>query len=461
MAFAKLAYERIPLSVGMHPHIFFDRLKGEYACLLESGKGGRYSYIGYDPFLITWSAAGSAQMIKRKDFFNLKKSAVGQIIESNDSFEVTRLLKQFELKGDCPVPFCGGAVGYISYDYGCGFTGVEQKVFDDLKMPDYYFSFFDKVVAFDHQENFVYRIAIAESDMAAERKLKEIDYDLEYDLPLQRKGSVGELVSNISKDVYVKKVDELKKLLIDGETYQVNFSQRFSADCSYDPWNVYKKLAVKNPSPFACYLDYPDFKVVSSSPELLLRIRDERIETWPIKGTIPRGKNEAEDQKNIKMLMASKKDDAELSMIVDLSRNDLGKVCEIGSVKVDAHRDIEKYSHVIHTVSRVSGKLSKNKGFDDCLRALFPGGSITGCPKKRTMEIIDKFEDYKRGIYTGSAGFISFSGDADLNILIRTMLFMDNKVYFNAGGGIVVDSNAEKEYEESVDKAKAMIESLQ
>ena len=253
----------------------------------------------------------------------------------------------------------------------------------------------------------------------------------------------------------------MKKFLLEGETYQTNFSQRFQANCTADPWLIYKKLTTLNPSPFACYFDYPDFQIASCSPELLLKKTGRKIETWPIKGTVKRGKNEKEDAKLITQLLNSEKDEAELNMIVDLERNDLGKVSETGSVKVESHREIQKYSHVIHTVSKISGQLHYQKDFFDAFASLFPGGSITGCPKKRTMEIIDKLEDYHRGVYTGSAGYINFSGDGILNILIRTFLFKNNNCYFNSGGGIVIDSQAEAEYEESLHKAEALKKALE
>jgi para-aminobenzoate synthetase component 1 len=450
----QLFYESQPFDEA--PACYFEHLKGDYACFLESGKGGRYSYIAYDPFMIVWLQNGVMQTLSLKDFFDVKKSLSKQIIGEDDKWAVTDLLGKYELKMDSPVPFCGGAAGYLSYDYGCNFVGVEQKVFDDIHIPDYMFGFYDKVIAFDHDKSEIYFIALAETDLGAKRKVEEIKNDLNKPKSLNRKGLIGQIESNINQAVYTEKINKIKNLLRKGETYQVNFSQRFSGDCSLDPLLVYKKLAQENPSPFACFFDYPNFCIVSSSPELLIRKRGKKLETWPIKGTVPRGRFEKEDEANIKELLSSKKDDAELSMITDLSRNDLGKVCEIGSVKVDAHREIQKYSHVIHTVSRVSGTLLEKKDIFDCLKAIFPGGSITGCPKKRTMEIIDQLEDYKRGIYTGSAGFIGFNGDADFNILIRTMLFKDNRVYFHSGGGIVIDSDPEKEYKETLDKVEAL-----
>jgi len=460
MSFLKLEYKKMSLS-GELPEVLFERVKGPYSSLLSSGKNGRYSYIAYDPFSVIWSVKGIVHALQFKSFFDLKKDGNGRIIEDCDTWVVEDFLNKFDLKGDGPVPFCGGAAGYISYDFGTRFVGVDQKVYDDTLIPGYVFAFYDKVIAFDHKNGELYFLALAETDVAAKRKIIEIEHDLQAELPLVRKGEIGEISSNLSKESYVQKVEFIKELIRKGETYQVNLSQRFSGECNLDSFSIYKKLFDLNPSPFACYFEYPEFSIVSSSPELLFRKRGDRLESWPIKGTIARGWNSVEDNRNVKRLLASKKDDAELSMIVDLVRNDLGVVCEIGSVMVDAHRDIEKYSHVIHTVSRVSGRKNEKISFYDCLKAIFPGGSITGCPKKRTMEIIDLVEDYKRGIYTGSAGFISFSGDSDLNILIRSMLFKDGKVYFHAGGGIVADSDPDLEYDETLDKVEALVKAIE
>ncbi|MCA9373563.1 MAG: aminodeoxychorismate synthase component I [Candidatus Gracilibacteria bacterium] len=458
MPFVRLEYRRQSLQEGQTPQAFFDHVQGEYACLLESGKHGRYSYVAYDPFAVLWMDAIDREMVQvlqLKDFFGEPRSKA-QILEKGQEWPVLEMLEKFELKAQSPVPFCGGAAGYVSYDYGCRFVGVNQKVFDDVGIPSYIFGMYDKVIAFDHEENQIYFLAIAETDVAAQRKLDEMERDLEKPIPFARKGSMGMLSSNVSQETYIRKVKKVQEYLKSGDTYQVNFSQRFSGDCSLDPWTVYKRLAQQNPSPFACYFDYPDFQIVSCSPELLLRKRGMKVESWPIKGTVARGRNPQEDEKNTQELIDSVKDDAELSMIVDLVRNDLGKVCEVGSVGVQSHRDVEHYSHVIHTVSRVSGKLDKKRTFFDLMQALFPGGSITGCPKKRTMEIIDELEDFKRGVYTGSAGFISFLGESDFNILIRTMLHKDGKVHFHAGGGIVIDSDPEKEYQETLDKIEAL-----
>lgn len=460
MPFLRLEYERRPHTAQETPQAFFDHVRGAYGCLLESGKDGRYSYIAYDPFVLVWSQNGVIQTQRMKDFFGERKEYGASIVEEGSEWPVLEFFRKYQLKAASPVPFCGGALGYLSYDYGSQFVGIKQKVFDDVNIPSYMFGFYNQVIAFDHKERTVYFLALAETDVAAKRTIEKMKNDLKRPLPLQRKGRIGELSSNLSQSGYERKIGQIQELLKSGDTYQVNFSQRFSGECTLQPWSVYKKLANRNPSPFACFFEYPDFSIVSSSPELLLRKRGARVESWPIKGTVPRGSDSREDEARVAELLDSEKDNAELSMIVDLVRNDLGKICEVGSVRVDAHREIWKYSHVIHTVSRVSGTLQKKKDIFDTLTALFPGGSITGCPKKRTMEIIDQLEDYKRGVYTGSAGFISFSGDVDFNILIRTMLLKDDMVYFHAGGGIVIDSDPVKEYQETLDKVEALRLSL-
>lgn len=472
----QLQFEKKSLLQGETLQDFFEHLRGDYAFLLESGKGGdvgaRYSYIGYDPFCLVWCENGEVQMRQLRDFMGDKKSGVDKMIQGEPLQILRELMGRFNFKGAGQVPFFGGAAGFFGYDFGADLMKVKQRVFDDLKMPDFYFGFYDKIIAFDHQAGEIYLCAVAETDLAAKRKIEQIKEDLMRPLRLSSKGTIGKLESNLSKKTYIQKVEKVKELLSAGETYQVNFSQRFSADCVSDSWTIYKKLAAIDPAPYACYFQYPDFAIVSASPELLVRKRGRNVETWPIKGTVKRAvarNSEGDsDVAQVAQLLASQKDQAELTMIVDLERNDLGKVCETGSVRVASSgvgnlqnfREIQKLSHVIHTFSRVQGKLSANKDIFDLVEAIFPGGSITGCPKKRTMEIIDQLEDFKRGIYTGSAGWIGFHGDSEFNILIRTMLLKDGRVYFQAGGGIVVDSDSEKEFEETLDKVEALREAL-
>lgn len=481
MKYVKLFFEKRKLAQEETPASFFEHVRGDYAFLLESGSaevgahvavGGsagqaasgaaraRYSYIGYDPYMVCSSTKGVTQLLKRRDFLDFVKKPIGQIVEGAPVQVLRDIFKSIHYHGSAPVPFFGGAAGFFTYDFGADLMEVKQRTFDDFALPDFVFAFVDKVIAFDHQAGEFYFLALAETDLQARKKIETMKEDLQKPVRLRSAGEMGELKSNLSANQYKEKIAAVKQYLKDGETYQVNFSQRFTADSTVDGWKIFKKLSRLNPSPFSCYFEFPEFKIISSSPELLLRKKSTKVETWPIKGTVARGKNSQEDTVNEAQLLASEKDKAELAMITDLARNDLGKVCEAGSVKVSGFQEIEKYSHVIHTIARVEGKMAYGKDFWDAFMALFPGGSITGCPKKRTMEIIDRLEDFKRGVYTGSAGFVNLLGDGDLNILIRTILQKNGKIYFQAGGGIVADSDSKKEYEESLMKGEALSRSL-
>ncbi len=245
-----------------------------------------------------------------------------------------------------------------------------------------------------------------------------------------------------------------------GDIFQVNLSQRFEVGLNISPYKLYQRLRRINPAPFACYLNFKDINIVSASPERFLRVRSDWVETRPIKGTRPRGKTEAEDKTLAQELLSSVKDRAENVMIVDLERNDIGRVCRYATVRVTELAILEKFPTVFHLTSTVVGRLRPDKGRVDLLKAAFPGGSITGAPKVRAMEIIDELEPTRRSVYTGSIGYLSFAGDMDLNIVIRTILVKGGKAYFQVGGGIVYDSEPEAEYQETLDKGKALIQAL-
>ncbi len=459
MPFLKLASLKRKLSQGENDISIFESVRGRSAFLLH-GAEGRYSFIGYDPFAKIWSRKGVTQLEKLKDFYDWKKSDSIQMFEGDPIGVLRKLSAHFRYNGKSPVPFCGGLAGYFSYDFGASMGGVRQKVFDDLELPDFVFCFVNKLLAIDHELSELHLLALAPTDARAEYVLKSMEADLEGTSDLIAAGDIGEIQSNLSFEKYSLKLAKIRHYLEEGETYQVNFSQRFSASSTRDPWSVYKSLDKINPADYGCFFDFEDFQIVSSSPELLLKKNGSSIVTKPIKGTVAKGKNNREDEENIEVLRRSKKDAAELAMIVDLERNDIGKVCEPGTVRVKSHREVKKLARVIHTLSTVEGKLHHNRDFLDAFEALFPGGSITGCPKKRTMEIIDELEDFRRGIYTGSAGYLGFDGNGEMNILIRTLLVKDGRLYFQAGGGIVIDSDAGKEYEESFRKALAINEAL-
>ncbi len=456
------------------PLALFEKLRGEYSALLYSGQNekgaysGRYSYIGYEPFMLFESKHGA------QEISSIQYDADGTTREvqvcGGEPLEVFKAIyDQLGVKvieKDLP-PFIGGAMGLMSYDFGLSLHGIKHTTTDDLEIPDMFYGFYDKVVAFDHEMKDLYFFGLGETKAQAQAIAEEVYKDamkgLSYEQDAPKKGSQKrskDLNMYLSKDDYFKKLVEIKKHLVDGESYQVNFSHRFSYETSDDAWDIFTRLAKINPSPFSCYFEHPEFIVISSSPEKLVTVHDGLIETKPIKGTRARGKTSTEDRAAEKNLLESKKDEAELTMIVDLMRNDLGMVCEPKTVKVLDHRLVERYSHVMHTVSTIQGKLKKGKSLVDLVQAVFPGGSVTGAPKKRTMEIIAKLEDFHRDVYCGSAGYFSVSGNMAMNILIRTMLYRFGDVYFHSGGGIVVDSDPSAEFDESLDKAQALLEAL-
>ena len=269
------------------------------------------------------------------------------------------------------------------------------------------------------------------------------------------------LKSNFTPEEYIKAVDRVRKYIAAGDVFQVNLSQRFEADLKIPPYELYKRLRMVNPAPFASYLNFQGVTIVSASPERFLKVEGDLVETRPIKGTRPRGKDPVEDGRLAQELTHSTKDRAENVMIVDLERNDLGRVCRYGTVNVTELAILETFPTVFHLTSTVVGRLRRGKNNIDLLKATFPGGSITGAPKVRAMEIIDEMEPTKRSVYTGSIGYLSFNEDMDINIVIRTFLTKEGKAYFNVGGGIIYDSDSETEYMETLDKAKALIRALQ
>jgi para-aminobenzoate synthetase component 1 len=269
------------------------------------------------------------------------------------------------------------------------------------------------------------------------------------------------LRSNFSPEEYKKAVNRVREYIAAGDVFQVNLSQRFEADLEIAPYELYKRLRTVNPAPFASYLNFPGVTVVSASPERFLKVQGDLVETRPIKGTRPRGRDPVEDERLACELIHSTKDRAENLMIVDLERNDLGRVCRYGTVKVTELAILETFPSVFHLTSSIMGRLCRNKSNIDLIKATFPGGSITGAPKVRAMEIIDELEPIKRAVYTGSLGYLSFHEDMDINIVIRTFVIKEGRVYFQVGGGIIYDSDAEAEYVETLDKARALITALQ
>lgn len=360
-------------------------------------------------------------------------------------------------------PFQGGAVGYLSYEALHYLEDVPLPKKDDVRAPWFDFLFFDAGVAFDHWEKRFHVFGPEKKRHDALNRLEPLLHDLISDA-LTAQGRTGKISSNFSKIAYLSAVKKIKSHIAAGETFQANVSQRFAAKTARSPWDVFLRLNQINPSPYSAFFQSRDFSIVSASPELLFSLQGDRIVTRPIKGTRPRGTNAAQDAALEREMVQDAKERAENAMIVDLERNDLGRVCKAGSVSVSEAFSVEKYSHVQHMVSQVDGRLNKDATAFDALRALFPGGSITGCPKVRTMHLLRQVEPVARGPYTGSLGWIGWNGDAAFNILIRTLYFKGRKktrrAYFHAGGGIVWDSVPEKEYAESLQKAEALKQAL-
>ncbi len=427
---------------------------------------GRYSFIGSDPFLIMTNRGDSLTFLGP----NGRESKKGNPFEA-----LEELLKEYAMEGPhSPTPFIGGAVGYFSYDL-CHFVErLPSTAIDDTLLPECYLGFYDLALTFDHFEGKTY---IASSGFPerdeekrlrrAARRIREVKESLlapppkpNTDSPNGERGLGVNLRTNFTHQEYLKAVETARGYIAAGDIFQVNLSQRFDTDFLATPYELYQRLRQLNPAPFAVYLDFGEVIVLSSSPERFLKVNGDQVETRPMKGTRPRGASASEDKALAQELLHSVKDRAENVMIVDLERNDIGRVCRFGTVRVRELWTLEKYATVFQLTSTVEGRLEPGKNRIDLLRACFPGGSITGAPKVRAMEIIDELEPTRRSIYTGSIGYLSFSGEMDLNIAIRTIFVKDGKAYFQVGGAVTYDSAPEREYQETMDKAKALFQSL-
>jgi para-aminobenzoate synthetase component 1 len=441
-----------------------------FSFFLDSGmdphKLGRYSFIGGNPFLVFSSRGNEVNIVQ-----GTKRSR-----KKGNPFDIlNQFLQLYRLDYYAPpVPLIGGAVGYFSYDLCHFIERLPATTTDDLELPECYFGFYDLVIAFDNLYNKTYIVStgfpeLEESkrkDRAASRlaeakcRLAEAPTPIDSEKPLPQSLKPAALVANFTHEEYVNAVEKARQYIIDGDIFEVNLSQRFTAELSITPYQLYRRLRQINPAPFACYLCFEDVSVVGASPERFLLLQGDRVETRPIKGTRPRGNTQKEDEALANELLTSDKDRAENIMIVDLERNDLGRVCRYGTVRVSELAILEVFPSVFHLTSTVVGRLTEGKNGIDLAKATFPGGSITGAPKVRAMEIIDELEPTRRSVYTGSIGYMSFNGDLDLNIVIRTFLVKDKKAYFQVGGAITYDSDPEAEYGETLDKARALIDAL-
>ncbi len=461
------------------PQVFELIKDAPYSFFLDSGmdppKLGRFSFMGKSPFLVMQSRGSEIALVQGNE----------PEVQQGNPFDVLgRLLEKYRLANGpahcpAPVPFLGGAVGYLGYDLCHFIERLPSTARDDLNLPQSYFAFYDAVLAFDHLEERVYLVSTGFPELEEGRRLRRARMRLEEmkdwiysrhsgiaspSLPVilrsDRENKEILLESNFTPEGYIEAVRRVRKYIASGDVFQVNLSQRFEADLGVPPWELYRRLREVNPAPFASYLNLEGVTIVGASPERFLKVRQGLVETRPVKGTRPRGQSPEEDAALAQELLHSAKDRAENVMIVDLERNDLGRVCRYGTVKVNELAILETFPTVFHLTSTIIGHLSENKSNIDLLKATFPGGSITGAPKVRAMELIDEMEPTKRSVYTGSIGYLGFNGDLDINIVIRTFLVKEGRAYFQVGGGIVYDSDPEAEYQETMAKAKALIQAL-
>ena len=428
-----------------------------YAFLLESVEGGeriaRYSFLGGDPFLIKRYRNGQPP-----DFIENLRSTMARF----HSVSLPNL-----------PPFTGGAVGYFGYDMVRTIEDIPNTGTDDLGVDDAVLMFYKTVLAFDHlrhqihiisnviagdsQESLKVQYQKAVEEIAHIEALLRAPLEIPHVTRNEREVVVR---SNFEKKNYLAAVAKAKEYIAAGDIFQVVLSQRFEVDLLTAPVEIYRALRIVNPSPYMYFLKMPDTSIVGSSPEMLVRVRDRQLEYRPIAGTLPRGASEAEDEENAEKLRNDEKERAEHIMLVDLGRNDLGRVSQYGTVRVEDLMFIERYSHVMHLVSSLRGQLRDGLDRWDTLMACFPAGTVSGAPKVRAMEIIDELEPTKRGVYAGAVMYADFSNNLDSCIAIRTLVVRGNKGYIQAGGGIVADSVPENEYAETVNKSRALIRAI-
>ncbi|MCQ8105699.1 aminodeoxychorismate synthase component I [Methylomonas sp. SURF-2] len=411
---------------------------------------GRFDIMAYDPVCTLQTYGDStrinqrgAQTVSREDPFALLKTRLGPALPAMDD-----------------LPFNGGAIGYFAYDLARRIENLPVSAQAAEQLPDMAIGIYRWAVVVDHQKRQSWLVGYDLAEDLIERVSAQFSKMPEH-FPLNDFKVLRAPRSNMSRHDYGRAFARIKHYLKEGDCYQVNLTQRFVSPCRGNPWFAYQTLRRINAAPFSAYLNLPDARVLSSSPERFLQVINGRVETKPIKGTLPRKALACEDQKQIAALAASDKDRAENVMIVDLLRNDLGKTCRKGTVRVPELFAVESYATVHHLVSTVTGELAENQHALDLLRSCFPGGSITGAPKIRAMEIIEELEPHRRGVYCGAIGYIGFDGNMDTNIAIRTLVHNQDSMRFWVGGGIVNDSLEDAEYQECFDKAAALLQLLQ
>lgn len=439
---------------------------GKHAFLFESIEGGekwgRYSFLGSSPSMIFRSKANQVEIIENGQLTSYTSTDLAD--------ELRKIIDRYKPVATGGLPrFYGGAVGYFGYDMVRYFEHLPTDNPDSINAWDSWFMFTDSLLIFDSIKQKIQVVANAYLDTSTSfekayaQALQRIDTlvdklhtPLPYPAKIAPSGKAVNFISNMSRQQFEKAVEKSKEYVRNGDIIQIVLSQRFSGDLTVAPFDIYRVLRTLNPSPYLFFLRMDDTVVTGASPEVMVRKEGSSVELRPIAGTRPRGKTAAEDAELAQGLLADPKECAEHVMLVDLGRNDLGRVCTSGSVEVSELMVIERYSHVMHIVSNVRGQLQKGLDAFDLVRATFPAGTLSGAPKVRAMQIIDELEPVKRGIYGGAVGYVSFDGNMDLAIAIRTLVIKDGKVHLQAGAGIVADSDPASEWQETVNKAMAV-----
>lgn len=441
------------------PITLFQKLSRGKSYLLESGEGARYSFIGRDPFLRIESR-GEEILIEEN---GIQKKFKGKVLEKTQE-----ILKKYQYPANSELPdFLGGAVGYIGYDILSQYENLVFENEEDMDLPEGHLLLTKEVVVYDHFHQKIILVVNVDADKESyEEGLLKIE-DLEKEIrentakeEIKNEDSFFTMKSNVSKEEFMDNVTKAKEYIKKGEIDQVVLSQRFEVETSKKPFETYRELRSLNPSPYMYYLDFEEYKIAGSSPEILVKATNGEVETCPIAGTRPRGESKEIDEERIKDLLSDPKELKEHMMLVDLAQEDLGRISKEGSIHITELKKIKKYSHVLHIVSHVKSEIKEELNVIDALIACLPAGTVSGAPKKRALEIIEELENKKRGVYAGAVGYIGFNGNLDMAIAIRTIVFDKNKAYVQAGAGIVEDSQPEKEYYETVSKAQALVEIL-
>jgi anthranilate synthase component I len=442
------------------PVSLFQRLSGAKKFLFESSfkheDSGRYSFLGVNPSFEIISNQQEGRVIYQD---GRKETFSGNVFQ-----KIREYLPQRPIKTELPIPFISGGIGYVGYDTIRLFEDIGTELPNTMDMPEVHLMFFEEMIVFDHMEQKVFLVGSPLLEETSHDKLKRKMLNLKKHIQTSKSENsiqpvtFSSFTSEVEKEDFIKRIEIAKKYIRNGDVFQVVLSQRMKAQFEGDPFDFYRYLRIKNPSPYMYFIDYGTSVIAGTSPESLIKVKGSQVITNPIAGTKKRGATKEED---IEIEMALKQDEKELAehkMLVDLGRNDLGRICEFGSIQLDKYMQIEKYQYVMHLVSEVSGRLKSDYHALDALVACLPAGTVSGAPKIRAMQLINELEISKRGVYSGAIGYISINGNLDFALAIRTMVLKDGFAYIQAGAGIVYDSIPEQEYQETLNKLRAFLE---